>query len=306
MTHTDSGRRRQAWPAAASQPTSQHGLVHDAGSGQQQHVRLQHQVVAAICRVAREMQRGDGGEVRKHQPSSTPPQRGCVPASTDARVVVPPLPSGGHNEAASPTPEPRTIDTTSPGSSASPGSLPHLPLRYTLSGCRCGTTGMGGSRAEPTTSQPVGCTPPSAAPAWPNDQLPLCPPACTGIRARPPLAAHLLGRLQAPHVLEVLQALPHHRALEADQHDQGEEGVVPAGKGQGSWSVRGGPSPPWPLASHHPSQAPAPFWHQRRSSSSTGSNRQQQASYKQTPGHSHQYSSKAQRPTQNTCRGGKR
>jgi hypothetical protein len=29
----------------------------------------------------------------------------------------------------------RTTDTTSPGSRASPGSLPHLPLRYTFRGC---------------------------------------------------------------------------------------------------------------------------------------------------------------------------
>ena len=38
-----------------------------------------------------------------------------------------------HNQQPS-SPE-RTTDTTSPGSSASPASLPHRPLRYTFRGC---------------------------------------------------------------------------------------------------------------------------------------------------------------------------
>lgn len=39
--------------------------------------------------------------------------------------------------------------------------------------------------------------------------------------------SHLLGRLQAAHVAQVLQALPHHGALESDKHDEGKQGVVP-------------------------------------------------------------------------------
>jgi len=55
--------------------------------------------------------------------------------------------------------------------------------------------------------------------AWPASSMP-------GRETTPP---HLLGRLQAAHIAEVLEALPHHGALKGDQHDQGEEGVVPAG-----------------------------------------------------------------------------
>ena len=44
--------------------------------------------------------------------------------------------------------------------------------------------------------------------------------------------AHLLGRLQAPHIRQVLQALPHHRALKGYQHEQREERIVPAGAGR--------------------------------------------------------------------------
>lgn len=117
----------------------------------------------------------------------------------------------------------RTIDTTSPGSRASPASLPHRPLRYTLSGC-----GMVSLDAIQLVFKPppsVGAqTVPSAAflLGHPHADNHLAPASAQ------PFGSYLLGRLQAAHVAQVLQALPHHGALERDQHDEREQGVVPA------------------------------------------------------------------------------
>ena len=121
-----------------SPPTSEHALIHDAGARQQQHVGLQHQVVVAICGqmgpaggscnmpLAAQVAAGQAEGTERHAMQVLALAKAC------SQLLCCTHP---HTPAATRHKPERTMDTTSPGSRASPASLPHLPLRYTFRGC---------------------------------------------------------------------------------------------------------------------------------------------------------------------------